>query len=81
MHDAKDTFLHLSSVLSTEDDHLHAPEIDLDGGRRCHALRETVGRELTCVVDDEIWFTKVCQFLFRGSDEHVVLEKVQEHAS
>jgi hypothetical protein len=73
VHDGEDALLHLSGVFGTEDDHLHALEVDLDRGRRGHTGRESVGRELTGVVDDEIWLAKVFQFLGRRADEHVVL--------
>lgn len=72
-HDGEDTFLHLSGILGTEDDHLHALEVDFNGGCGRHALRESVGGELTGIVDDEVGFTEVLQLFFSGSDKHVVL--------
>ena len=72
-HDGEDALLHLAGVLCAEDDHLHALEVDLDAGRRAHALREAVGGELAGVVDDEVGLAKVCELLFGGSDKHVVL--------
>ena len=73
VHDAKDTLFHLASILCTENDHLHALEIDLDGCGRCHARCETIGGELTSVVNDKIGITKAGEFLGSRADEHVVL--------
>ena len=72
-HDGEDTLLHLASVFRTEDDHLHALEVDLHGRCRRHALREAVRRELASVVDDEVRLAKVSQLFWRRPDEHVVL--------
>ena len=72
-HDGEDTLLHLTGVLSAEDDHLHTLEVDLDGGRGGHALGETVGGELAGVVDDEVGFTEIRELLLVRSDKHVVL--------
>ena len=74
VHDAEDTLLHLAGVFSTEDDHLHTLEVDLDGGGRGHALREAVGGELTSIVNDEVGFAEVGELLLRRADEHVVLK-------
>lgn len=73
MHDGEDTLLHFSSVFGTENDHFHSLEIDLDRGGGCHTGRESIGRELTSVVNDEIGFTKVGEFLCSRSNQHVVL--------
>jgi len=59
-HDREDALLHLAGVLCSENDHFHAFEIDLDRGRRAHAFGESVGRELTGVIDDEIRLAKFC---------------------
>jgi hypothetical protein len=72
VHDGEDTLLHLTSVLGTEDDHLHSLEVDLDRGGGSHTGGESVGRELTGVVDDKVGFTKVGELLGSGSDQHVV---------
>ena len=72
-HDGEDTLLHLTGVLSAEDDHLHTLEVDLYGGRGGHALGETVGGELAGVVDDEVGLAKVGQLLLRRAYQHVVL--------
>jgi hypothetical protein len=69
----KTPFLHLSCVLGTEDDHFHALEVDLDRCGGAHALGESVGGELTGIVDDEVRFTEVAEFLLGRSDQHVVL--------
>lgn len=74
VHDGEDTLLHLSSVLCTENDHLHSLEVDLDRGGRGHTGGESVGRELTGVVDDKVGLAKVGQLLSGGSDQHVVLD-------
>ena len=72
-HNGEDALLHLAGVLGAQDDHLHALEVDLDGGRRAHALGEAVGGELTGVVDDEVGLAEVCELLFRRAYQHVVL--------
>ena len=72
-HNGEDTLLHLAGVLGAEDDHLHALEVDLDGGSRAHALGEAVGGELAGIVDDEVGLAEVLKLFFRRSDEHVVL--------
>ena len=74
-HDGEDTLLHLTGILRSEDDHFHPLEVNFDRGRRGHALREPVRRELARVVDDEVRLPEVLQFLFRRADEHVVLEQ------
>lgn len=74
-HDREDTLLHLSSVLSAKDNHLHTLEVNLDGGGGGHAGGETVGRELAGIVNDEVWFTEGLELGFGRSDEHVVHEK------
>jgi len=75
MHDGKDTLLHLAGVFRTEDDHLHTLEVDFNRGCGTHTLRKTVGRELTSVVDDEVWFTKVGELLLGRADQHVMHEE------
>lgn len=75
-HDREDTLLHLTRVLRAEDDHLHALEVDLDGGRAAHALGEAVGGELASVVDDEVGLAEVLELFLRRADEHVVLQRV-----
>ena len=72
-HNGEDALLHLAGVLGAQDDHLHALEVDLDGGRRAHSLGEAVGGELSSVVDDEVGLAEVLKLFFRRSDEHVVL--------
>ena len=74
-HNGEDALLHLAGVLSAQDDHLHALEVDLDARRRAHALREAVRRELAGVVDDKVGLAEVLQFLLRRADEHVVLNR------
>lgn len=73
VHDGKDSLLHLSGVLGTEDDHLHSLEVDLDRSRRGHTGSESIGGELTGIVNDEIGFTEVGKLLGGRSDQHVVL--------
>ena len=73
-HNREYTLLHLTGVLRSEDNHLHTLEVDLNGSCRRHALGESVCRELTSIVDDEIGFTKVCELLFGWADKHVVLK-------
>lgn len=59
MHDGEDTFLHLTCIFRTENDHFHTLEIDFDGRGRGHSGREAVCGELTGVVDDEIGLSEV----------------------
>ena len=72
-HDGEDTLLHLASILRSEDNHLHALEVDLDGRSRRHSLGETIRRELSCVVDNEIRLAEIEELLLRRPNEHVVL--------
>jgi len=72
-HDREDTLLHLSSIFSAKDDHLHTLEIDFHRSRRTHALCESVSWKLASIVDDEIGLSKFCQLLWCGSDQHVML--------
>lgn len=74
-HNRENTLLHLSGIFGTEDNHLHALEVDLDRGSGGHTSSETVGRELPGVVDDEIWLAKVLKLSFGRSDQHVVHEE------
>lgn len=78
-HDREDTLLHFTSILSAEDDHLHALEIDFNGGGGAHALGETVGGELTSIVDDKVGFAKVFELLLGWANEHVVLRRVRNN--
>ena len=72
-HNREYTLLHLTGVLRSEDNHLHALEVDLDGGGRGHALREAVRGELAGVVDDEVGLAEVGELLLRRAYQHVVL--------
>lgn len=74
VHDREDTLLHLTGILGTEDDHLHSLEVDPDGGGGSHTGGESVGRELASIVDDEIGFAEIFEFLRSWSNEHVVLD-------
>ena len=75
VHNGEDTLLHLSSVLGTEDNHLHPLEVDLDGGIRSHTGGETVCGELASVVNNKIGLAKLLELLLGGTDEHVVHEE------
>lgn len=70
-HNSEDTLLHLTGVLSTQDDHLHSLEVNLDGSGGGHTLGVDVGRELASVVDGEVWLTEVLELLGGWSDQHV----------
>jgi hypothetical protein len=72
-HDGEDALLHFPSIFRTQDDHLHALEVDLDRGSTAHTLGKAVGRELARVVNDKVGFAKICQLFFRRADQHVVL--------
>lgn len=67
---SEDTLLHLTGVLSTQDNHLLIGEIEGDGCARSHTLRELVGRERTGVVDSVVG-VEVLQLLTGRADKHV----------
>lgn len=71
---SEDTLLHLTSVLSTKDDHLLLVEVDGHGGGRGHTLSVSVGRELAGVVDGVVG-VEVLELLTRRADEHVAHEE------
>ena len=75
VHDGENAFLHFSGVLGAKDDHLHALEVDLDGGGGTHTLGETVGRKLAGIVDDKVGLAKGLEFVLGRADEHVVHEE------
>ena len=60
----------LTSVFSTEDDHLLLGEVDGNGCGRGHSAGEPVGRESTSVVDDIVG-VEVLKLLSRWADQHV----------
>ena len=66
--------LHLSSILSTQDDHLLLGEVDGHRGRRGHASGESVRRERAGVVDDIVG-TEVLKLFAVGTNEHVAHEE------
>jgi hypothetical protein len=70
----EDTLLHLTGVLSTEDDHLLVGEVNSHGGGRGHTLCEAVGGERAGVVDDIVG-VEVLKVLARGTDQHVAHEE------
>lgn len=74
VQDGEDSFLHLSSVLSTENDHLLLGEVDRNGGRRGHTGGEAVGGEGASVVNHVVR-VEVLELLARGPDEHVAHEE------
>ena len=75
VHNGEDTLLHLSSVLGTEDHHLHALEVDFDRCGRSHTGSETVRGELAGVVNNKIRLSKHLELLLGGTDEHIVHEE------
>lgn len=75
VHDGEDTLLHFTGVLGTQDDHFHTLEVDFDRGGGGHTGSESVGRELTGVVDDKVGFAVVLELFCRRSDQHVVHEQ------
>jgi len=78
-HDREDTLLHFTSILSAEDNHLHALKIDFNRGGGAHTLGETVGGELTSIVDDKVGLAKVFELLLGRANEHVVLRHVRNN--
>lgn len=75
VHDGEDTLLHFTGVFGTQDNHLHSLEVDFDRGGRGHTSGESVGRELTGVVDDKVGLAVVFELLGSWSDQHVVHEQ------
>jgi len=73
-HDRKDALFHLAGILGTKNDHFHSLEVDFHGSCGTHTFGETVCRELTSVVDDEVWLAEVGKLLFGGPNKHVVLD-------
>lgn len=67
-------FFHLSSVLSTKNDHLLLGEVDCHRGSRGHTSGESVRWESTSVVDD-IVRVEALELLPRRADEHVTHEQ------
>lgn len=72
--DGEDTLLHLTGVLSTQDNHLLVGEVDGHGSSRGHTLGEAVGRERPSVVDDIVGM-EALKLLAGRADEHVTHEK------
>lgn len=70
----EDSLLHLSSVLSTQDDHLLLREVDGHRGGRGHTSGISVGREGTSVVDNVVRVEGL-QLFSRRPDEHVAHEE------
>ena len=58
-----------------KDHHLHALEVDLHRGGRGHTGGEAVRRELSGIVNYEVWLPKVGKLLISGADEHVIHEQ------
>ena len=75
VHNGEDTLLHFTGVLGTQDNHFHSLEVDFDRSSGSHTGSESVGRELSGVVDDEVGFAVVFELLRRWSDQHVVHEQ------
>lgn len=71
---SENTLLHLTSVLSTEDNHLLLGKVESDGSTRSHTLREFVGRERTSIVDGVVG-REVLELLTGRADEHVAHEE------
>lgn len=69
-HDREDTLLHFSRVFRSENDHFVTLEVNLDGSLRSHTGSESIGRELTGVVNGEIRSTEFSEFLLRRTNEH-----------
>jgi len=58
-----------------EDNHLHALKVDLHTCRGGHTRSEAIRGELTRIVNNEVWVSKVGKFVRGWSDEHVVHEQ------
>lgn len=63
VHQGKDSFLHLASVFSAQNDHFFFLEADVDGGLGGHAFGKAVGGELARIVNGEIRLAEIGQFL------------------
>jgi hypothetical protein len=58
-----------------KNNHFHPLKVDLDGSCAGHTSCEAIGRELTGIVNNKVRLAKLGEFLFRGTDEHVVHEE------
>lgn len=70
----EDALLHLTGVFGAENYHLLLGEVESNGGTRCHALGELVGRERASIVDGVVGL-EALQLLTRRADEHVAHEE------
>jgi len=75
IHDREDALLHLARVLGSENDKLAALEVDIDGGRGSKGFSRRIGDELTRIEDDDVRSSKVGEFFFSRTDQHVVHEE------
>lgn len=66
---------HFSGILSSQNDHFMALEVEDDRGGWRHSGGVSVCRELSGIVNGEVGLTKLRQFLFGGSNEHVSHEE------
>jgi len=70
----ENTLLHLTSILGAQDDNLLLGEVDGHRGGGSHALRPSVGREGSGVVDDIVG-VEVRMLLSTGADKHIPHEQ------
>lgn len=75
VHESEDAFFHFSGVFGAEDNHFFFFEADVDGGFGGHTGSETVGWELSGIVNGDVRLTKVCEFFFGRVDEHDLHEE------
>ena len=70
----KNALLHLSSIFSTQDDHLLLSEINCNGCGGCHPGCVSVGREGAGIIDGIVG-VEIDELFSRWPDEHVTHEE------
>lgn len=72
--DCEDTLLHLTSIFSSENDHLFFGKVERNTGGAGHTSGISVGREGAGIVNNIVG-VEVLQLFARRSDEHVPHEQ------
>lgn len=65
MHDTKKTLFHFTSILCSKDNHFLPCKIKINACWRCHVMSITITWKLSCIVNSEIWCSKILK-LFRS---------------
>ena len=72
--DSENALLHLSGILSTQNDHLLFGKVNSNRSGRSHTGGEPIGRERASIIDSVVWM-EVLELLFRGTYKHISHEK------